>query len=274
VIERRLAALVCSVLFLAVTASAETITMATTTSTQNSGLLDILLPALAEDTGIQVKVIAKGTGAALRDARDGNVDLVFVHDPVREEKLVADGFGLYRLAVMHNDFVIVGPGSDPAGVGGLRDAARALKRIAAGPYDFVSRGDDSGTHGKEKALWNKAGLVPSGRWYHSIGQGMGKTLVYAEEKGAYTLTDRGTFLKYKYGRTGGLDLDVLVEGDERLFNPYGVIPVNPAKHPHVRRDAAERAARWFVSPRAQTLIANYRIHGRPAFFPDVVRKPQ
>jgi len=267
------------------------ITMSTTTSTQASGLLEVLLPEFKKDTGIEVKVVAKGTGAALRDGQDGNVDVVFVHDPEREEAFVSEGFGVGRYAVMHNDFILVGPAEDPAGLKGVKDAVEAFKKIAAAGSRFVSRGDDSGTHAKEMALWRLTGLPlkketvnllkegrpveivferPGGDWYLSIGQGMGKTLVVAEEKQAYTLTDRGTYIKFKFGQATPISLEILVEGDERLHNPYGVIPVNPRKHPHVRFDSADRFARWLVSPRGQALIAGYKLHGRRLFFPDAL----
>lgn len=268
--------------------------MSTTTSTQASGLLDILLPELEKDTGIRVKVIAKGTGAAIRDGMDGNVDVIFVHAKGREEKFVADGFGTKRYAVMHNDFVLIGPPGDPAGIRGMASAAAALKKIAGAGAMFISRGDDSGTHTKEQALWKATGLPlrkesatlvkkgkqvevsflhpdGMGKWYFSIGQGMGKTITYAEEKQAYTLADRGTFIKYKYGKKTGIDLEVLCEGDALLFNPYGVIPVNPKKYPHVRYDLAEQFAGWLVSHRGQALIADYRLVGKPLFYPDAVK---
>lgn len=266
--------------------------MSTTTSTQNSGLLDILLPELAKDTGIQVKVFAKGTGAAIRDGIDGNVDIIFVHAKAREEKFVADGYGAFRLAVMHNDFVIIGPASDPAGIKGIKSAPVALKKISS-KAKFISRGDDSGTHTKEQALWKASGLSmitkdteivkkgkkrkisfqhPEGlgKSYFSIGQGMGKTLTFAEEKQAYTMTDRGTYLKYKFGRKQGLDLEILCEGDPQLFNPYGIIPINPKKYPHVKFDLADKFAKWLVSPKVQGIIARYKIQGQQAFFPDAV----
>lgn len=267
--------------------------MATTTSTENSGLLDVLLPALKKDTGISVKVFAKGTGAAIRDGMDGNVDVIFVHAKAREEKFVAEGYGTKRYGVMHNDFVILGPMSDPAGIKGTKDAAGALKRIAEKKIKFISRGDDSGTHTKEQALWKATGLPlktetkaivkkrkktsvsfmhPGGisEWYFSIGQGMGKTLTYADEKQAYTLTDRGTYLKYKFGRKGGLDLVILSEGDPALFNPYGIIPISTKKYPHVKYDWAETLAKWLISRKAQALIAHYKIEGQQAFFPDAI----
>ena len=276
-----------------VAAADKVIKMSTTTSTENSGLLDVLLPAFEKDTGIKVKVFAKGTGAAIRDGMDGNVDIIFVHAKEREEEFVADGYGAYRLAVMHNDFVIVGPKADPAGIRGKKDAIRALTMIASKEAPFVSRGDDSGTHTKEQALWKATGIplektsteimskgkkkeltfvYPGGlgKWYFSIGQGMGKTLTFAEEKQAYTLTDRGTYLNYKFGREQGLDLEILCEGDPLLFNPYGIIPINPKKYPHVKFDLADQFAKWLVSPKVQAMIAQYKIQGQQAFYPDAV----
>jgi len=267
--------------------------MSTTTSTENSGLLDVLLPQLEKDTGIRVKVIAKGTGAAIRDGIDGNVDVIFVHAKAREKKFVTDGFGAYRLGVMHNDFVILGPAGDPARIKGMSHAAAALKAIADAKARFVSRGDDSGTHTKEQTLWKATGLpiktetteiikkgkkrkvsfqhpVGLGKWYLSIGQGMGKALTYAEEKQSYILADRGTYLKYKFGRKQGLDLEILCEGDPALHNPYGIIPINPKKYPHVKFELADRFAKWLVSQKAQALIAHYKIQGQQAFFPDAV----
>ncbi len=269
------------------------IKMSTTTSTENSGLLDVLLPEFTRETGIRVKVFAKGTGAAIRDGMDGNVDVILVHAKAREEKFVADGYGHVRFDVMHNDFVILGPARDPAGIKGMRDAAEALKRIATAKTKFVSRGDDSGTHTKEQALWKATGLplknktteivkkgerrtlsfrYPGGlgQWYLSIGQGMGKTLTYAEEKQAHTIADRGTYLKYKYGRKHGLDLNILCEGDKKLFNPYGIIPISPKRYPHVKFEWAYQFSEWLVSPKAQALIANYKIQGQQAFFPDAI----
>ena len=267
------------------------ITMSTTTSTQASGLLDVLLPECRKDTGITVKVVAKGTGAAIRDGMDGNVDVIFVHAREREEKFVAEGYGTKRYAVMHNDFVIVGPPEDPAGIGGGRDAAEALRKIAAFQALFVSRGDDSGTHTKEQELWRstrlslveaKQTIVKKGReseivfvhpegpaeWYLSIGQGMGKALTFADEKMAYALADRGTYIKYRFGRDLPVDLEVLVEGDSRLANPYGIIPVNPEKHPPVKYDLARQFAEWLVSERGQSIIGEYRLLGKQLFIPD------
>ncbi len=263
--------------------------MSTTTSTESSGLLDVLLPEFKKDTGIEVKVVAKGTGAAIRDGVDGNVDVIFVHDPAREEKFVADGFGTKRYYVMYNDFLLIGPAADPAGAKG-GDAAAAMKKIAQSDAVFVSRGDDSGTHAKEQELWKDTGLPlkeenavfkakdkevtfkavhpDQMKGFMSIGQGMGKTLVFAEEKQGYTITDRGTYVQYKYGRQEGLDLEPICEGDTKLFNPYGVIPVNPKKHPHVRFDLAETFATWLVSERGQSVIAGYKLLDKQLFFPD------
>ncbi len=260
-----------------------TIKMSTTSSTQASGLLDILIPAFFTDTGIRVKVIAKGTGAAIRDGMDGNVDLIFVHARTREEKFVSQGFGTRRYPVMHNDFVILGPKADPAGVMGTESVVDALKKIAHSKSLFVSRGDDSGTHTKEQLLWketdlplitmvtmDKQTLAPadSANWYLSVGQGMGKTLTFAHEKQTYTLSDRGTYIKYRFGREIPIDLHIVCEGDPSLANPYGVIPVNPKKFPHVRYEAARQFARWITSPRGQQLIAEYRLLGKQLFYPD------
>jgi tungstate transport system substrate-binding protein len=265
--------------------------MSTTTSTQDSGLLDVLLPALEKDTGITVKVIAKGTGAAIRDGIDGNVDVIFVHDREREDAFVKDGYGTRRYAIMHNDFLIVGPDSDPAKIKGTTEGGEAMKKIAAAKATFVSRGDDSGTHAKEQELWKASGVAldtasttmekdgkqvavkavhPAGatNWYLSVGQGMGKTLTLAEEKQAYTLADRGTFIKYKYGREVPINLGILCEGGTQLANPYGLIPVNPKKYPHVKFELAEQFAEWLTSAKGQRMIADYKLHGHQLFFAD------
>jgi tungstate transport system substrate-binding protein len=283
--------LICLMLAIWVPAQAEdkVLKMSTTTSTESSGLLDILLPEFKKDTGIEVKVMAKGTGAAIKDGVDGNVDVIFVHDPAREEKFVADGFGTKRYYVMYNDFLVIGPEKDPAGAK-TGDAVEAMKKIAQSEAVFVSRGDNSGTHAKEQDLWKATGLPlkdedavfmsqdketkfkavhPDGmKMYMSIGQGMGKTLTFAEEKQGYTITDRGTYIQYKYGRPEGLRLEPISEGAETLFNPYGVIPVNPAKHPHVRIDLAETFAKWLVSERGQKVIGDYKLLDKQLFFPD------
>ncbi|MBT3225382.1 MAG: solute-binding protein [Deltaproteobacteria bacterium] len=267
------------------------LSMSTTTSTQASGLLNILLPAFEKDTGIKVKVIAKGTGAAIRDGVDGNVDVIFVHAKSREEDFVKKGYGTKRYAVMHNDFVILGPANDPAKVKNSSSASSALKKIALNQSTFVSRGDDSGTHTKEQFLWKQTKLKmktttttitkkgkkksvsysqPIGSWYNSIGQGMGKVLTYADEKQSYTMSDRGTYIKYKFGRKQKFDLTVLHEGDKALANPYGIIPINPKTHPHVKHKLAVQFAEWLVSARGQKLIDGYRLIGKQLFYPDAI----
>lgn len=277
-----------------VAAEEKVLKMSTTTSTESSGLLDVLLPAFEKDEGIKVKVIAKGTGAAIRDGIDGNVDVIFVHAIDREKDFVDKGYGTKRFAVMHNDFIIIGPATDPAGIKGLKDSAEALKKIASAKSQFISRGDDSGTHTKEQEMWAATKLpladhglkitkdgqetvVPakkpadSDSWYISIGQGMGKTITFADEKKAYALADRGTYITYKYGKKPAVDLEILFEGDELLANPYGVIPVNPAKHPHVQYDMAMKFANWLVSAKGQELIAGFRLEGKQLFFPDAIK---
>ncbi len=272
----------------------KTLKMSTTTSTQASGLLDPLLAQFEKETGIRVKVIAKGTGAAIKDGIDGNVDVIFVHAKAREEKFIRDGFGTKRYAVMYNDFIILGPSADPAKIKGMTDAVRAFEKIAKSKALFISRGDDSGTHTKEQNIWEATGLPletkadavfkkgkqkevqyiypkNSGKWYRSIGQGMGKTLTFADEKEAYTLADRGTYIKYKFGREVPFDLEVLCEGDEILINAYGVIPINPGKHPHVENALAKTFAKWLVSERGQSIIANYRLLGKQLFYPEPVK---
>jgi tungstate transport system substrate-binding protein len=240
------------------------ITVASTTSTEQSGLFKDLLPAFTRDTGIEARVVAVGTGQALDMGRRGDADVVFVHDKVAEEKFVAEGFGVKRLPVMYNDFVIVGPRSDPAGVRG-NDAVAALKKIAANQAAFASRADKSGTHAAELRYWKAAGIEkPAGAWYRETGSGMGPTLNTAAGMNAYALTDRGTWVNFK--NRG--DLEVLVEGDRRLFNQYGVILVNPAKHKHVKKDAGQKFVDWLVSAQGQKVIADYRIGGEPLFFPN------
>ncbi|MFH7320994.1 substrate-binding domain-containing protein [Desulfurivibrio sp. D14AmB] len=257
-------------------AGEKVITMSTTTSTEASGLLAYLLPEFTAESGISVRVMAKGTGAALRDGMDGNADLVFVHDLAREEQFVAQGHGTKRYHVMYNDFIIVGPAADPAGIKDAADPATAMRRIAATRSPFVSRGDDSGTHAREKQLWRASGLklTPADAprdgegWYLSIGQGMGAALIVAQEKNGYLLADRGTYLHYKFGRSEPYELEIIYEGGDLLRNPYGVIPVNPAKHPHVKFELADTLARWLVSPEGQQAIGAYQLHGKPLFFPD------
>jgi tungstate transport system substrate-binding protein len=243
-------------------AQAESITVASTTSTEQSGLFGHLLPEFSKATGIDVKVVALGTGQALDMGRRGDADVVFVHDQEAEEKFVADGFGLRRMPVMYNDFVLIGPASDPAGVRG-RDVVAALARLAATDTTFISRGDKSGTHAAELRYWSLAG-GGKGRGYRECGCGMGPALNIAASAAAYVMADRGTWLSF---RNRG-DLAVLVEGDRRLFNQYGVIVVNPAKHPHVKLAAAQAFADWLVAPAGQGAIAAYRINGQQLFFPN------
>ena len=251
----------------ATTPQPEMLILATTTSTRDSGLLDELVPRFEAQTGIQVKVIAVGTGAALRMGREGNADVLLVHAPTAEEAFMREGHGLERRAVMHNDFVIVGPPDDPADVRDL-PAAEAMRRIAQSHALFISRGDDSGTHKKEQELWKAASITPEGAWYQASGQGMGATLQIASEKGAYTLTDRGTFLNMR----AVLNLEVLVEGDPVLFNPYHVIVVNPERHPAVNVEGARAFADFLTSPEVQALIGAYGRDrfGEPLFVPDAV----
>jgi tungstate transport system substrate-binding protein len=249
--------------------SPQAITLATTTSTQDSGLLDELLPLFERESGIEVKVVAVGSGQAMELGRRGDADVLLVHSPAAEQKFMDEGFGAKRLAVMHNDFVIVGPAEDGAKVKGTRTAAEAFATIANAKSRFVSRGDESGTHSKEREIWKDAGLKPAGDWYSSAGTGMAQALRIANEKRACILTDRATYLALK----DELDLVVLVEGDERLLNRYTVITINPAKHPHVREREANRFAEFLVSPNAQEAIGAFGVeqYGQPLFFPDAVR---
>jgi len=244
-------------------AGERSITVASTTSTEQSGLFGHLLPAFTTATGIAVRVVAVGTGQALDIGRRGDADVVFVHDRAAEDRFVAEGFATARRDVMFNDFVIVGPRGDPAGAAG-KDGVEALRRIAAAGAPFISRGDKSGTHAAELRTWREAGLEPKGGWYREIGGGMGPALNTASAQNAYVLADRGTWLSFK--NRG--DLAVLVEGDRRLFNPYGVMPVNPARHPHVKARDAQAFVDWLVSPEGQRTIGEYRIGGEPLFFPD------
>jgi tungstate transport system substrate-binding protein len=243
------------------------ITVASTTSTENSGLFKAILPVFEKQTGIQVRVVALGTGQALDLARRGDADVLFVHNKRAEEKFVAEGYGIDRNDVMYNDFVLVGPKSDPAKVGGGKDILVALKTIEAAKAPFASRGDKSGTHSAELRYWKAAGVDPTagkGSWYRETGSGMGATLNTASGMSAYVLTDRGTWLSFK--NRG--DLTVLVEGDPRLFNQYGIMLVNPAKHPHVKKDMGQVFIDWVLSPAGQKQIASYKIGGQQLFFPN------
>ena len=240
------------------------IRLATTTSTANSGLLDAILPEFEKDTGQKVHVIAVGTGKALRMGRDGDVDVLMVHAPPAEQKFVAEGYGDSRRSIMYNDFVIVGPASDPAGIAGMHNGAAALTSIAQHNATFVSRGDDSGTHKKELGLWKKAGIEPRFSNYREAGQGMGKVLQMADELQAYTMTDRGTWLATK-DKSG---LKVLVEGDAELFNPYSVMTLSHAKHPDLNHAGAQAFADWITSDKACHLISAYQVAGSQLFHPD------
>ena len=241
--------------------------LATTTSTRDSGLLDVILPDFEAQTGIPVDVIAVGTGQSLKLGEDGNADVVLVHARALEDAFMENGYGVRREDVMYNDFVVVGPESDPAGIAGMTDAAAAFTKIADAQAPFVSRGDNSGTHVKEQAIWTTAGIEPSGDWYISAGQGMGAVLTMANEQEAYTLSDRGTYL----ARTlEGTDLVILVEGDPVLFNPYGVIAVNPDINPAIQADAANQFIDWLISVPTQEIISEYGTEefGQPLFTPN------
>ena len=241
----------------------ERLKMSTTTSTQDSGLLNVLLPPFEKQNNVKVDVIAVGTGQALKIGEAGDVDVVFVHARKLEDKFVADGFGLNRRDVMYNDFVIIGPKGDPAGVAKAKTAAEALKMIATKGATFISRGDKSGTHTKEKEIWHAAGVEPKGSWYVEAGQGMGPVITMATERQGYTLADRGTYNAFKGQKT---DLLILFQGEKGLFNPYGVIAVNPKKHPHVKYDLAMKFIDYVTGPEGQKIITDYKQHGEPVFF--------
>ena len=243
------------------------ITVSSTTSTENSGLFKHILPIFEKKTGIEVRVIAQGTGQALDTARRGDADVVFVHAKAAEEKFIAEGHGVKRFPVMYNDFVLVGPKSDPAKVAGGKDITEALRKIKAANAPFVSRGDRSGTHMAELKLWKAAGIdieTDKGAWYRSLGQGMGASLNTASSMNGYILTDRGTWISFK--NRG--NLAILVEGDKRLFNQYGVILVNPVKHPNVKKDLGQQFIDWMISPEGQKAVAEYKIGGEQLFFPN------
>jgi tungstate transport system substrate-binding protein len=245
----------------------KSIVVASTTSTQDSGLFGYLLPIFRQATGITVKVIAQGTGQALDTARRGDADVAFVHARAAEEKFVAEGAGVKRYPVMYNDFVLIGPKSDPAGIKGSNDIVAAFKAIRAKAVPFVSRGDRSGTHQAELALWKEADIdiaTAKGPWYRDIGQGMGAALNTASAMNAYVLSDRGTWISFK----NRADLVIAVEGDKKLFNQYGVILVNPEKHPNVKKELGQAFIDWLVSPAGQKAIAGYKIDGQQLFFPD------
>lgn len=247
---------------------ANSIIVASTTSTQDSGLFKYILPLFRKATGIEVRVVAQGTGQALDTGRRGDADVLFVHARAQEEKFVADGFGVKRRPVMYNDFVLIGPGSDPAGISGGKDIAAALKAIAAWGAPFVSRGDRSGTHSAELRLWKVAGVdiarSKGSPWYREIGQGMGAALNTSSAMNAYVLADRATWLNF---RNRG-ELKIVVEGDKRLFNQYGIMLVNPAKHKHVKTEAGQKFIDWLTGPEGQKAIADYKIGGASLFFPN------
>jgi tungstate transport system substrate-binding protein len=266
-------------------ADEDVLVLATTTSTENSGLLAYLHPRFERATGIRIKVVAKGTGASLQLARDGNADVVLVHARAKEDEFVRDGFGVMRRDVMYNDFVLIGPQGDPEG---LADPTKALGKIASRRNVFISRGDNSGTHLREQELWKKTGVPletsavsmvlvgpkkmfeqsrPVGDWYLSVGQGMGKTILIATEKQAYTLADRGTYYAFALAEPKRTDLKIVSEGHPSLYNPYGVIAVNPKRHPHVNFSAAQAYIRWITSAEVQTMIGRYRVQGRVLFHP-------
>jgi tungstate transport system substrate-binding protein len=249
------------------TAQEKSIVVASTTSTQDSGLFGHILPMFKAKTGINVKVVAQGTGHALETGRRGDADVLFVHARAQEEKFVADGFGVKRFDVMYNDFVLIGPKSDPAKVRGSKDILAGLKAINDKGAPFVSRGDKSGTHSAELRLWKQATLDPTAAkpaWYREIGQGMGAALNTSSAMGAYVLADRGTWLSFK--NKG--DLEIVLEGDKRLFNQYGIMLVNPAKHAHVKKDLGQKFVDWIISKEGQAAIDSYKINGMQLFFPN------
>ncbi|HYA38768.1 MAG TPA: substrate-binding domain-containing protein [Candidatus Methylomirabilis sp.] len=240
--------------------------LATTTSTDNSGLLKYLLPAFEKSSGYQVQVVAVGTGKALRMGQDGDADVLLVHAPPAEEKFMASDYGVNRRYVMYNDFIIVGPKNDPAGIRGTRDARAALEKIAKTRSVFVSRGDDSGTNKKEKVLWKETGINPQGDWYKAAGQGMGKVLLMTDELHGYTLVDRATWLALQ----SKVGLQIAVQGDEQLFNPYHVIAVNPARYPEVNYTGAMALISWLTSVEGQRLVAQFRVAGQELFVPTAI----
>ena len=243
--------------------SGKILRLATTTSTENSGLLQYLLPVFERESGCRVHVIAVGTGKALRMGRDGDVDVVLVHAPAAEQKFVDEGYGVKRIGVMYNDFVIVGPADDPASVNSSTSGIDALRKIAKSQATFISRGDDSGTNKKELSLWKDAGIQPQGDWYREAGQGMGKVLQIAGELSAYTLTDRGTWLAYQ----GKSPLKIAYQGDPILFNPYGIIAVNPARYPDINNAGAQALIDWITSADGQKMIGSYMVAGSLLFTP-------
>lgn len=252
----------------------ERLRLATTTSTENSGLLYELLPPFEKMFNLKVDVVAVGTGKALKLGENGDADVVLVHARNLEDKFIADGYGVNRRDVMHNDFVIIGPSSDPAAIRKAKTASEAFKLIAGEKAPFVSRGDKSGTHNKELSLWKNAGVKPSGSWYIESGRGMGEVLIMAYEKGAYTLTDRGTYLAFQKGRK--INLPILFQGDPALFNPYGIIAVNPTRHPHINYVKAMALIGWVTSHQGQSIIKEFgrAKFGAPLFYADAIPHPR
>jgi len=244
--------------------------LATTTSTVNSGLLDYLLPEFTKNTGIEVQTIAVGTGKALRLGREGDVDIVLVHARNAEQAFIDAGYGIERFDVMYNDFILVGPPDDPAHISASHSVTEVLKNIHNSKSVFISRGDDSGTHKKELSLWKKTGFSPQGDWYKSVGQGMGKVIQIANELDAYTMTDRGTWLAYQ----SKLNLALLYQGDPPLFNPYGIIAVNPERHAHVNHTGAESLIAWITSNKGQRLIGEFKVKGEQLFIPNAKQSGQ
>lgn len=240
----------------------ERLKLSTTTSTEASGLLAYLLPTFEKQNNVKVDVIPVGTGKAIALAQAGDVDVTLVHARSKEDAFVESGYGINRRDVMYNDFVLLGPPKDPAGVKTVKTVAEAMKKIAASKATFVSRGDDSGTHTKEKALWKKAGIEPKGKWYVEAGRGMGEVIIMATEQEGYTLADRGTYIAFE----GKTDLQIVQEGDDALFNPYGVIAVNPKKHPHVNYDKAMDFIEFLTSNQGQKMISEYQMKGKQLFF--------
>ena len=239
------------------------IRLATTTSTQNSGLLQSILPQFEKTSGYQVHVIAVGTGKALKMGKDGDVDVLLVHAPSAEKQFIHDGFAIKRYDLMYNDFILVGPDNDPAGLSSAKTAQEAMSKLIHHQALFISRGDDSGTHKKELTLWQQPENLPENKWYREAGQGMGKVLQMANELNAYTLTDRGTWLSAK----NKLTLKIVFSGDPALFNPYGIIALNPQRHPDLNHKGAQAFINWLISPKAQQLIGEYRVNNTPLFIP-------
>ena len=241
----------------------ERLRLSTTTSTENSGLLKALLPVFEKKYHCKVDVVAVGTGKALKLAEAGDVDVTLVHARTLEDAFVAAGHGVHRRDVMYNDFILIGPVADPSGVKGARSAVEAFRRIARGKAPFISRGDESGTHQKEKELWKAAGVRPASGWYVESGQGMGEVITMATERRGYSLADRGTYNAYRHGKS---DLQIVFQGEKGLFNPYGVIAVNPKKYPHVKHELAMRFIEFITGPEGQRLIAAFKVHGDQVFF--------